>query len=170
MICASLALLQIMFAVHRFRSGGDSACGAEGGGLPLRAMLIKSALRDLLSVSYDMKTIQLTGSLRSPPPIRLCRTSPASGDRINRSMLSYRDMALWLSTHSPTTKWGGRWWRQPPKGGNAEMGREVYDSLFFSSNFLFPLEGKCHVVAKGCTGQSNDVILYRYPDRQSAAP
>ena len=35
--------------------------------------------------------------------------------------------------------------------------------------FLFPLEGKCHVVAKGCTGQSNDVILYRYPDRQSAA-
>ena len=46
---------------------------------------------------------------------------------------------------------------------------EVYDSLFFSSNSLFPLEGKCHVVAKGCTGQSNDVILYRYPDRQSAA-
>ena len=34
---------------------------------------------------------------------------------------------------------------------------------------LFPLEGKCHVVAKGCTGQSNDVILYGYPDRQSAA-
>ena len=31
------------------------------------AMLIKSALRDLLSVSYDMKTILLTGSLRSPP-------------------------------------------------------------------------------------------------------
>ena len=50
----------------RFRSGGDSACGAEGCGLPLRAMLIKSALRDLLSVSYDMKTILLTGSLRSP--------------------------------------------------------------------------------------------------------
>ena len=49
------------------------------------------------------------------------------------------------------------------------MVHEVYDSLFFSSNFLFPLEGKCHVVAKGCKGQSNDVILYRYPDRQSAA-
>ena len=27
-------LLQNVFAVHRFRSGGDSACGAEGGGLP----------------------------------------------------------------------------------------------------------------------------------------
>ncbi len=49
------------------------------------------------------------------------------------------------------------------------MVHEVYDSLFFSSNFLFPLEGKCHVVAKGCTGQSSDVIFYRYPDRQSAA-
>ena len=49
------------------------------------------------------------------------------------------------------------------------MVHEVYNSLFFSSNFLFPLEGKCHVVAKGCTGQSSDVILYRYPDRQSAA-
>ena len=53
--------------------------------------------------------------------------------------------------------------------GNAGVVHEVYNSLFFSSNSLFPLEGKCHVVAKGCTGQSNDVILYRYPDRQSAA-
>ena len=35
--------------------------------------------------------------------------------------------------------------------------------------FSFPLEGKCHVVAKGCTGLSSDVILYRYPDRHSAA-
>ena len=30
---------------------------------------------------------------------------PHPGDRINRSMLSCRDMAPWLSTHSPTTKW-----------------------------------------------------------------
>ena len=49
------------------------------------------------------------------------------------------------------------------------MVREVYGSLFFPSYLSFPLEEKCHVVAKGCTGQSNDVILYRYPDRQSAA-
>ena len=33
MICASLVLLQIMFAVHRFRSGGDNTYGVEGGGL-----------------------------------------------------------------------------------------------------------------------------------------
>ena len=36
--------------------------------------------------------------------------------------------------------------------------------------FSFPLEGKCHVVAKGCTGQSTDRMLHRGPDRQSAAP
>ena len=42
---------------------------------------------------------------------------PYVGGRIGRSMLSCRDMAPWLSIHSPTTKWGGgRWWRQPPKG------------------------------------------------------
>ena len=50
------------------------------------------------------------------------------------------------------------------------MVREVYDSLFFPSYLSFPLEGKCHVVAKGCTGQSTDIMLHRGPDRQSAAP
>ena len=45
-------------------------------------MLIKSALRDLLSVSYGLISILMIGSLRSPPPIRLRRTSPASGGRI----------------------------------------------------------------------------------------
>ena len=44
---------------------------------PYRAMSIKSALRDLLSVSYGMISILVIGSLRSPPPIRLRRTSPA---------------------------------------------------------------------------------------------
>ncbi len=63
-----------------------------------------------------MISILRIGSLRSPPPIRLRRTVPHPGDRINHSMLSCRDMAPWLSIHSPTTKWGERWWRQPPKG------------------------------------------------------
>ena len=65
------------------------------------AMLIKSALQDCRYGSYSLIRILLTGSLRSPPPIRLRRTSPASGGRINRSMLSCRDMAPLLSTHSP---------------------------------------------------------------------
>ena len=59
-----------------------TAFQAEGCGLPSRAMLIKSALRIYLSVSYVMKSILLIGSLRSPPPIRLRRTSPCSGGRI----------------------------------------------------------------------------------------
>ena len=79
-----------------------TAFQAEGCGLPLRAMLIKSALRIYLSVSYVMISILRIGSLRSPPPFRLRRTfSPPSGrERINRSMLSCRDMAPWLSIHS----------------------------------------------------------------------
>ena len=31
--------------------------------------------------------------------------------------------------------------RSPPKGENAEMVHEIYDSLFFSSDSSFPLEG-----------------------------
>ena len=41
--------------------------------------------------------------------------------------------------------------------------------LFFPSYLSFPLEGKCLEGAKGCTGQSTDRMLHRYPDRQSAA-
>ena len=46
--------------------------GPSGRGLriALRAMLIKSALRDWLSVSYGMISMLVIGSLRSPPPIR----------------------------------------------------------------------------------------------------
>ncbi len=62
---------------HWTRLRREGSEGSKGGGLPLRAMLIKSALRDLLSVSYDMISILQIGSLRSPPPIRLRRTSPA---------------------------------------------------------------------------------------------
>ena len=42
-------------------------------------------LRDCLPVSYGMINILLIGSLRSPPPIRLRRTSPYSGGRIGGS-------------------------------------------------------------------------------------
>ncbi len=49
------------------RSGGDSACGAEGGGLPSRAMLIESALRDLLPVSYSMISILVISRYAASP-------------------------------------------------------------------------------------------------------
>ena len=79
------------------RSGDNSGSAAEGGGLPLRAMLIKSALRDWLSMSYGMISILLIGSLRSPPPIRLRRTFPHPGDRIKHLEASLRKR-LHLST------------------------------------------------------------------------
>ena len=44
------------------------------------AMLIKSALRDLLSVSYGMISILLIGSLRSPPPYPAAPDFPPKGE------------------------------------------------------------------------------------------
>ena len=43
---------------------------------PLRAMLIKSALRDWLYGSYGMIRMLVIGSLRSPPPIRAAPDFP----------------------------------------------------------------------------------------------
>ena len=60
----------------------DGAFGPEGLWIALWAMLIKSALRDWLSVSYSMISALVIGSLRSPPPFQLRGTSPASGSRI----------------------------------------------------------------------------------------
>ena len=48
--------------VASLRSGGDSACGAEGCGIAPWAMSIKPALRDLLSVSHGMISILVIGS------------------------------------------------------------------------------------------------------------
>ena len=53
-----------------------TALWAEGCSIALWAMSIKLALRDWLFVSYGMISILVIGSLRSPPPIRLRRTSP----------------------------------------------------------------------------------------------
>ena len=88
--------------------------GFRGWWIALRAMLIKSALRDWLSVSYGMISILVTGSLRSPPPIRLCRTSPYAGGQnktlrntlfINGSTVSTGYSATVEVLHR-TSKWG----------------------------------------------------------------
>ena len=68
MICASLVLLQIMFAVHRFAQEATAASPLRVVDCRSAAMLIKSALRIYLSVSYGMIGILRIGSLRSPPP------------------------------------------------------------------------------------------------------
>ena len=53
-----------------------TAFQAEGCGIARRAVSIKSALRNWLSVSYSMISTLMIGSLRSPPPFRLRGTSP----------------------------------------------------------------------------------------------
>ena len=95
---------------------------------PFRAMSMKSALRIHLSVLYGIVSILVISRCAAPPyPAapdflhgKACHTilrslcsltnrvplPPHSGDRINRSMLSCRDIVPWLSIHSPTTKWG----------------------------------------------------------------
>ncbi len=90
--------------------------GPSGRGLWYRpwAMSIKSALRDWLSASYSMISILRIGSLRSPPPIRLRRTSPYTGGQnktpqntlfINGSTVSTGYSATVEVLHR-TSKWG----------------------------------------------------------------
>ena len=114
-------------------------------------MLIKSALRDWLSVSYGMISILVISRHAAPPyPAapdflhgKACHTilrslcsltnrvplPPHPGDRINRSMLSCRDMAPWLSTHSAPSKRGKGGGASHQRGNafpRAERGRSVF--------------------------------------------
>ena len=138
--------------------------GPSGRGLwiALRAMLIKSALRDLLSVSYDMISILVISRYAAPPyPAapdflhgKACHTilrslcfltnrvplPPHPGDRINHSMLSCRDMAPWLSTHSAPTC-GGKVVAPATKGGTPEWYMKYMTPCFSLHIPRFPLRG-----------------------------
>ena len=121
-----------------------TAFQAEGCGLPLRAMLIKSALRIYLSVSYVMISILRIGSLRSPPPFRLHYWTHLRREGSEGSV-----------PHSDCpTACGGKVVAPATKGGNVGVVHEVYDSLFFSSYLSFPLEGKSREAGKGVRGRA----------------
>ena len=99
-----------------FRAGGFlslTALRAEGCGIARRAMSMKSALRDLLSVSYGMKSILRIGSLRSPPYPAAPDFPPSGGQ--NKTPRSLASSAQRLAKNKVPPP-GGRWWRQPPKG------------------------------------------------------
>ncbi len=146
--------------------------GPSGRGLRIArwAILMKSALRDCRYGSYSLIRILLTGSLRSPPPIRAAPDFPLfrGQNKTPRNTLFISDSTVSTGYSAPAC--GGKVVAPATKGGNTGMVHEVYDSLFFSSDPSFPLEGKCHVVAKGWTGLSRDRTLFHFPDRQSAAP
>ena len=70
------------------------------------------------------------GSLRSPPPIRLRRTSPCSGGRIK-----HREASLHKRLYSKHgllchLEEGERWWRQPPKGDCISLARQGGCTVF----------------------------------------
>ena len=82
---------------RRLKKGG--AAGAEGCGIALRAMSIKSALRIHLSVSYGMISILVIGSLRSPPPIRLRRTFHLKVKRLTMICASLALLQIMFAVH-----------------------------------------------------------------------
>ena len=116
---------------------------------------------------------------------------PHPGDRINRSMLSCRDMAPLLSTHSPTAPRGDGGAVKHQRGKPPKWYVKYMTRCFSPQIPRFPLRWQGNWIhrgekrpanpvtrfpvgerleeAKGCTGQSTDRMLHRYPDRQSAA-
>ena len=62
-------------------------------------MLIKSALRIHLSVSYGMISILQIGSLRSPPPIRLRRTFHLKVKRLTMICASLALLQIMFAVH-----------------------------------------------------------------------
>ena len=65
----------------------DGPCGPEGCGLPLRAMLTKSALRDWLSVSYGMIGILVISRYAAPPYPAAPDFPPSEGQ--NKSLYAF---------------------------------------------------------------------------------
>ena len=120
-------------------------------------------LRDWLSVSYSMISILVISRCAAPPyPAtpdflhgKACHTilrslcsltnrvplPPHPGDRINRSMLSCRNMAPLLSTHSPTVPRGEGGAVRHQRGKTPKWYVKYMTRCFSSPYFSFPLEG-----------------------------
>ena len=115
-------------------------------------MLIKSALRDLLLVSYGKITI-LVISRCAAPPYPAAPDFPPSGGQ-NKSLYAFLQRHGSMAKHSwcPLEE-GERWWRQPPKGGTPEWHMKYMTRLFFSPYLSFPLEGKSREAGKGVRGR-----------------
>ena len=112
--------------VHRFAQGA-TALRAEGDGGALRAQIIKSALRDWLSVSYGMISMLVIGSLRSPPLSGLCHwthlrcegSQGSEGSKGGAIALSGDEFYRPSGEADPFHHWRG----PPPP---ASRGRQVY--------------------------------------------
>ena len=100
---------------------------------------MKSALRDWLSVSNGKITILLTGSLRSPPPIRAAPDFPLCRGQ-NKAPQSNPFTQRIAKNKVPPP--GGRWWRQPPKGVHSLARRAVV--WFYNTGAFYKFRGAHH--------------------------
>ncbi len=107
----------------RFAQGATAPAALRVADCRRAAMLIKSALRNWLYESYSMKSILLTGSLRSPPLWWLRHhLSPASGGTTTRAKLrvTYEKIASRsfilppLAGEVPRSGQGGMHFQRPP--------------------------------------------------------
>ena len=144
-------------------------------------MLIKSALRDWLYESYSMKSILVISRHAAPPyPAapdflhgKACHTilrslcsltnrvplPPHPGDRINRSMLSCRDMASWLSIHSAPAC-GGKVVAPATKGGMPEWYMKYMTLCFSPQISCFPLRWQGNWIHRGEKRPANPVTRF----------
>ena len=94
MICASLELLQPLLSLTHWIFGSLM--------LPYKSS--SHSANHVRCASTGKRVTRFSGRFA---PLRIVFPRPPHpGDRIDCSMLSCRDMAPWLSIHSPTTKWG----------------------------------------------------------------
>ena len=142
---------------------------------------MKSALRDQLSVPYGQITILLISRYAAPPyPAapdflhgKACHTilrslrfltnrvplPPHPGDRINRSMLSCRDMASWLSIHSAPAC-GGKVVAPATKGGIPEWYMKYMTLCLSPQISCFPLRWQRNWIHRGAPRPANPVTCF----------
>ena len=166
------------------RSGGNSACGAEGCGLPLCGNAYKVSVTGFPFL-YHMTCF---------PPGKVVATATKGGHtemvhEVYDSLFfpSYLSFPLFrgqnkTSLHFPSVSYvahcpvpivppatlGERWCRKAPKGGSAGVVREEYGGFSPVPISCFPLRERPRS-GKGCTRQSTVMTLHRGRDRRKAA-
>ena len=88
------------------------------------------------------------GNWLAAPDFPLCRGQ----NKTPRNTLFISDSTVSTGYSAPAC--GGKVVAPATKGGHTGMVREVYDSLFFSSDPSFPLEGKSREAGKGVRGRA----------------
>ena len=167
--------------LRRFAQGA-TALRAEGGGIALSGDEYKVSLRDLLSVSYGLIGILVISRYAAPPyPAapdflhgKACHTilrslcsltnrvplPPHPGDRINRSMLSCRDMAPLLSTHSAPSKRGKGGGASHQRGKTPKWNLKYMTRCFFLHISRFPLRWQRNWICKRAKRPENPVTCF----------